>query len=704
MIKYWGTLLILGLITFPMTSLIMNKFDDRGWAFSKIFGLVLPAVILWNLSYLKILKFTSINAYIIIGIIAIINIIILIKKRNSFKSLKQNWSNIAILELIFLSMFMIWVYIRSFTPTINSATEPFMNYGFINKLMNSEYLPAEDIWLSGNSINYYYFGHYASAFLSKISFTGVEETYNLMLALIAALLFVFAYSIGKNLGNVLVKNSTKKNAAKVPIVIGILAGLAITIGGTLHYTIYHLIIRDSTYYYADSYTYIGTKPDTSDKGITTSPSYTSVAGDLHAHHIDTIFAFTTLALLLQYLLSDTEKSKIHKFLNPNILLLGVMLGIQAMTNYWDLPIYGVIISAIVIIKNIIKYKDTKSKVLMSLLHIVQIAVLEIITTFLFSKNLYISATEVRLTHIMSPLYKLLVLWGLPTLCIIIEISVQLYKFFKDFKGKKGSFLKFLSELNLADLYIIVIGICAIGLIILPEIVYLKDIYSDEYKRSNTMFKLTYNASLLFSITTSYILIKYMYKNIKIGNKVRVGVLLLLFITTFGYGINAIGYSTNHFKGDAYDLKANAEKYIADVLPDDYEAIQWIKQNIDRDKVILEVTGVSYDTNSRISVFTGNSTLLGWHGHEWVWRATRDYQAPEIVSERWTATFDIYQTASKEKIEEYIQKYNISYIYIGNLEYQKIENINLSTLLSMGEIVYSQTEDYVSSPVYIIKVQ
>ena len=85
MIKYWGALLIVGIISFPMTSLIFNKFDDKGWAFSKVLGLAIPAVILWNLSYLKILKFTQINCYIVIGIIAIINLIILITKKDIYQ-------------------------------------------------------------------------------------------------------------------------------------------------------------------------------------------------------------------------------------------------------------------------------------------------------------------------------------------------------------------------------------------------------------------------------------------------------------------------------------------------------------------------------------------------------------------------------------------------------------------------------------------
>ena len=44
-----------------------------------------------------------------------------------------------------------------------------------------------------------------------------------------------------------------------------------------------------------------------------------------------------------------------------------------------------------------------------------------------------------------------------------------------------------------------------GLILLPEIVYVKDIYSGDYKRANTMFKLTYQAFIMFGICFGYII-------------------------------------------------------------------------------------------------------------------------------------------------------------------------------------------------------
>ena len=754
--------------------MVFNKFDDRGWMFSKILGLGISGLILWNLSYLKILKFNSMNSYIILGIMAFINLIVLIirlianrkkvkgrivndKKANvkitnqkitnekiqnekvanqKKNSISDIIINILIIEIIFLMAFTIWVYIRSFVPILNKYTEHFMNYGFINKIMNSDYLPVEDIWLSGNSINYYYFGQYITAFLNKISATHVEESYNLMIALLASCLFTLAYSLGKNLGKNLIKDNTKKIAKSVPIIIAILAGLTTCLGGTTYYPIYRWAIQDQDYFYADPCYYIGYRPDVPDKTITAFPSYMNIEGDLHAHYVDTMFALTMLALLLQYMLSENEKGikdveklednknqedaknlkddtkvKISKdgkkikrkgvwkkYFNLNIILMGILLAIQKMTNYWDFPIYLVIIGAVVTVKNFIKYKNFKQKILVTLTQLAQVVVIEELLSLTFSMHLYISATQVHFTNIMSPIYKLAVLWGLPTLCVIVNIITLLYKYFKE---KKGSIFDYINRMNLSDVYIIIIGICAIGLVLLPEIIYLKDIYSDEYKRANTMFKLTFNAITLFHISTSYILIKHIYEKASVIKKTITVIILIVFLTTICYGTDAISYVTNGLKNETTDIRNVEDKIKAD-LPDDYEAIQWIKENIDRDAVILQKADGSYTMSTRISTFTANPTVLGWHGHEWIWRAKADYSVPDEVNARWNDVYQIYTSQNQDYVKLLIEKYNISYIYIGNVEYSDYTNNNFSLLLSLGDIVYKNDENYVKSPVYIIK--
>lgn len=699
-IKWWLALFAVGIVFFPTTALVLSKFDDKGWIFSKVIGLALSSIVLWNLSYLKILKFTPIVCYLVIAFFAIINFIIIKKKKEQLKEIKYSWKKIVTIEMIFLFVFIVCTYVRSLMCPLNNVTEHFMNYGFINRLMNTEYLPAEDIWLSGNPFNYYYYGHYITAFINKISTTGVEESYNLMLALLATFLFVLPYSLVKNLGNNLIKDDKKKITKAIPALMGLLVALTITFSGTVYYTVYKLILNDEDYFYPNPCYYIGHRPETNDQTITAFPSYMNIEGDLHAHHMDTMFALTTFALLLQYMLSDEEENKVKKYLNIKILLLGIMLAIQKMTNYWDFPIYLVIMGAVITVKNCIKYKSIKQKIIVTVIQLLEIVLIEELLALTFSSGLYISASKVYMSDVRSPFYKLAVLWGLPVICIAIDVLTHIYKCIKE---KKGHLFKYIKEMNLSDVYILVIAICAIGLIIMPEIIYLKDVTAERTRRANTMFKLVFNAATMLNICTGYIIIKHLYqKGLKL-KKVFITIVLVVLITTFGYEINAIKATTNNFKNKALNLRS-VDNNIKTKLPDDYEAIKWIRQNIDPNDVILQKTNNSYTIDTRISVFTGNPTVLGWYGHQWTWRAKEDYTAPDIIKKRWSDIYTIYQSQNKETVESLIKEYNISYIYIGNVEYKEISNINYELLLSIGEVVYRNDTNYKQTPVYIIKCQ
>ena len=385
---------------------------------------------------MKILKFTILNCYIVIGILLIFNIFIFIKNKNNLKVDTTKISNILITEILFCIVLIFWVVIRSYLVKLDYSTEQFMNYAFMNAIMNTDYMPAEDIWFSGYNINYYYFGQYISAFLAKISFLQVNEGYNLMLAVIASLTFMLPYSIAYNLGKTLIEEDSKKCKKFIPYIIALITGLSISIGGTLYYPIYKWIVpNNETYVYTDAIRYIGYRPETNDKTISDIPSYSNVTKDLHAHYVDTMFVFTTLALLLQILMADKEESTKKRLMCPNVLLLGVILGVQKMTNYWDFPIYLVIISVIIIANNLLKYKISKKTILLAFLQILEIIALEELITLPFSIDLYISTTKVYFTDVTSPLYKLAVLWAFPIICFVTNLIVILRKLIKNKQNK-----------------------------------------------------------------------------------------------------------------------------------------------------------------------------------------------------------------------------------------------------------------------------
>ena len=86
-----------------------------------------------------------------------------------------------------------------------------MDYGFVNSILKTTYFPAKDMWFTPFSINYYYFGHFVTALLTKLSLLSSNYTYNLMIASIAALTFSSSFSIAINLYN----NVAKKNIFSV---------------------------------------------------------------------------------------------------------------------------------------------------------------------------------------------------------------------------------------------------------------------------------------------------------------------------------------------------------------------------------------------------------------------------------------------------------------------------------------------------------
>lgn len=297
-VKMWFTLLCTGIIFLPISTIIFKKSENIGWIFSKVLGIIIPATIIWYLSYMKILKYTELNCFILIAILTLITICVFVKKKQ-YKNIDiKKINSILITEIIFITVFIAWTWVRSHMVEITPVTEQFMNYGFINKLMNTEYLPAEDIWFSGHYINYYYYGQYIISFIGKISFFNVNELYNIMMALMSTFTFIMPFTIAFTLGKRII-NKNEKNKI-VPYILAILTGLSICIGGTMHYPIYcYTNIGEESYEYFDAVRYLS---DDTEKVAHEMPSYSNIIGDLHAHYVNTMFSFITLAVLLEIIL------------------------------------------------------------------------------------------------------------------------------------------------------------------------------------------------------------------------------------------------------------------------------------------------------------------------------------------------------------------------------------------------------------------
>ena len=173
-----------------------------------------------------------------------------------------------------------------------------MDYGFMEAMMRSTTLPARDLWYSEGTINYYYGGQYFAVFLTKLTGSKVELTYNLMRTFVAAFAFVLPFSLVRQMSVDRLKGSLTGKKRCVPAVAGIIAGLSVSIAGNMHYVVYSKIIpwlqklqgkEADSYWFPDATRYIGYNPDVPDKTIHEFPCYSFVLGDLHAHVVNVMF-------------------------------------------------------------------------------------------------------------------------------------------------------------------------------------------------------------------------------------------------------------------------------------------------------------------------------------------------------------------------------------------------------------------------------
>ena len=116
------------------------------------------------------------------------------------------------------------------------------------------------------------------------------------------------------------------------------------------------------------------------------------------------------------------------------------------------------------------------------------------------------------------------------------------------------------------------------------------------------------------------------------------------------------------------------------LEPDLRAIEWLQDNVEGSPVILEAHGDQYRWNGRISIYTGLPTVLGWPWHQIQQRT--DYSGQ--VGERARDVATIYNTNDLQLAGELLQRYQVEYIVIGELERIYYDAPGLEKFLTMEQ--------------------
>jgi uncharacterized membrane protein len=493
-------------------------------------------------------------------------------------------------------------------------------------------MPPNDMWFSGNQINYYYLGHFINAMLIKLTQLPSDIGYNLMIATIVALSSLATFTLAASFP------FKKKETTKTKIKRGLLATLIVNFAGTLHTATFLFKKPLSSYWYMDSIRLIP-------KTIQELPLYSYVVSDLHSHLSNIPWVLFSLISLLVVINSILKKGKKDFPLFP-LTILGISLGANSIISLWDLPVYFGISSITLTFIYLKKLKNLKSAITRTAQAILVIIVSLVITSGLFWINFQKVSYGIGFVTQRSQIIHLVTLWGLPFVIILTGALLS-------YKQKRHSFYTQL---------LILWGLWALILILIPEIIYIKDIYGT---RVNTVLKLYYQAFIISGIVSAYFL------TVIISAKNKNPILIIIKLAVFAGITLTLLYPfqivPSYYKNlQKFQGLRGLNFMQSSKLHWDKLAIDWINQNIQNTPVILEAA----------------PTIQGWHVHEWLWRGS-----PQEPDKRRQDVKTIYETTSMEERNRLLSLYKVDYIYIGNLEKEKYPLINLPTLRLLGETIY-----------------
>jgi len=236
---------------------------------------------------------------------------------------------------------------------------------------------------------------------------------------------------------------------------------------------------------------------------------------------------------------------------------------------------------------------------------------------------------------------------------------------------------------------------ALALTIVVEVVVLRG----DIGRMNTVFKFYLQAWTFFAVGAAAALgwLLADWPRWKPGQRLAWQLVLIFFVAVAGlYPVMAgiakvddrMERSTPHsldgmaYMNDAvyYDEGAQLD------LSQDYSAIRWMQENIAGSPVIVEANQVEYHWGTRITIYTGLPGVVGWNWHQ---RQQRTVTPHEWVFERVEAIHEFYQTENIARAQEFLIKYDVSYIIFGLLEQAKYAGPGLEKFAAQEGILWDE---------------
>jgi YYY domain-containing protein len=794
-LSWWLVVEAMGLVAFPLVYLFFPRLPDRGYAFTKAFGILIIGYLFWVLGTAWVLPNTAGGIIWTMIIVAVPSGLVAWRRKDEIvRYLDEKWTLLLIIEVLFFLAFIFAAFLRSYVPEIAGTEKP-MDFAFLNASTRSEHFPPGDPWLSGHSISYYYGGYFLVAMIGKLAAVDTSVGFNLGLAMTAALAVIGAFGLVYNL---VVLHGSSANPTKVgkpgkpgkplsvlsrPVLFGLGAAvLLVVIGnleGLLEFLAAHGIGGGGFWEWVDIKGLSAVTEHTdkwyptehwqnwwwwraarivspsAPETITEFPFFSFLLGDLHPHVMALPFGLLGVAAGLR-LLQEEERLDVRFWARHSWLLVGLalLLGGLSFLNTWDLPTFFVLLAAVALVRNFLTARRWDRRLVTDTLGFaVPLAVAAVILYVPYHKGFIPQFGFASQADGIDPVvggatlpFHALIMWG-PFAVLVIPFAVQrllasarvrawqqrdlltlvpgllvvlLWLLWVAAKGELGGALSDRGSAWLTDVVLLlvlslflltlwrelesdekeetgrvavltslILSSLAVLLILGAEFFFIKDVFAN---RMNTVFKLYYQAWLLLAVgggfALYYLSARWLpRRDVAAAWRVAWGAAAVVVLgAALLYPLQATFSRTDGFDGPR---GLDGLAWAAKAYPGDYKAARWLAENVDGQAVVVEMVGsqsisFEYGIAGRIAGWTGHTTILAWPGHEAQWRGSYGpFEGRQGDVDR------LYTTESTAEVADIVRKYNVDYIYVGELERQTYPAAALEKFDGMYGVAYRE---------------
>lgn len=546
--------------------------------------------------------------------------------------------------LVLLAPFAAFLWLRLGWPDARLTEKP-MDLAVLSGLLATPRLPFEDPWFAGEAFPYYHFGTYLLALPFRLASVPPGYAYNLVAALVAAL------AAGAAFGVVRLRGGGRGPA--------LLAALLLAFAGTFDGA--RQLLAGGSLASVD----VWASSRRVAHAITEWPLFTLWLGDLHPHAV-------ALPLLLAL------AAVAGRFAGgPGLLLSAALVAALVSANPWDLAAALLLLAAGTLSTRPLRPALATGVATLAL------AVPFLLPSLLAARPEFLGLRGVA-ARTTSPeaflhLGGLLLVPALATGIALLrsrdddEESFLVANFFpalgvllavvtgRPVLGLGAAFLlavlKLLPRLSGALRSGFLLAGAGVALLLVPELVAVRDPYGEELHRMNTVFKCWAAAAALLAPAAA-LLAPLALATRRARWLVR-GAMALAAVALLAHPASLL---VQRVRAPRTALDGLA--WMEAEAPGDREAVEWIRRNVPPGARLVEAVGGAYTDHGRIGGASGRPIVLGWTNHEGLWRGAT--AAGEIEARRRDVE-TVYRSRDRAAVLAALARRGARYVVLGPLE-------------------------------------